>query len=109
MEAIELFKRVIELNPKDYEANFEIATLFELSEHKHSLVYYENGIKILESEIDERKKKRIDNKEIHEEDIISPDLYNNIGVLRFEVGKVLEAFDSFEKALKNSNLLLNLK
>jgi hypothetical protein len=38
---------VIELNPKDYEANLEIANLFEQSEPKHALVYYENALRIL--------------------------------------------------------------
>jgi hypothetical protein len=39
---------VLELNPKDYEANFEIAALFELTEHKNALVYYETGVKVLQ-------------------------------------------------------------
>ena len=32
VEAVKFFKRVLELNPKDYDANFEIAALFEQSE-----------------------------------------------------------------------------
>lgn len=28
-DAVELFKRVIELNPKDHESNLEVAQLFE--------------------------------------------------------------------------------
>ncbi len=105
-EAIELFKRVLELNPKDYEANFEIAALFELSEQKNALVYYETGVKVLQQEIDGRKK---DKANLSEEDYVPPDLYNNIGVLRLEVGKVAEAEESFKKAIKNCSALLALK
>ena len=40
-EALKLFKHVLELNPQDYDANFEIATLFEQIEPKRALPYYE--------------------------------------------------------------------
>lgn len=46
-ESIDIFKRVLELNPKDYESNFEIASQLESSEFKNALVYYESGVKIL--------------------------------------------------------------
>ena len=42
-----LFKRVLELNPKDHEACFEVAALLENSEHKNALVYYEQGVKVM--------------------------------------------------------------
>lgn len=55
-EAVHLFKKVLELNPKDSEANIEIAQMYELTEAKTALVYYESGLKIMQSEIDERAK-----------------------------------------------------
>lgn len=50
-ESVSIFKRVLELNPKDFEANFEIAQMFETTEPKYSLVYYESGLKIMQQEI----------------------------------------------------------
>lgn len=50
-EAIRLFKRVIELNPNDFEAHFEIATLLEIFDPKQALQQYEAGIKIIKNEI----------------------------------------------------------
>ena len=35
MEALKLFRRVLELNPQDYDANFEIASLFEPVSYTH--------------------------------------------------------------------------
>ena len=52
VEAVEVMKRVIELNPNDYETNIEIAQLFEQNEPKHALVYYETALKIMSSEIE---------------------------------------------------------
>lgn len=40
-EALKLFRHVLELNPEDYDANFEIAGLFEQTEPKRALLYYE--------------------------------------------------------------------
>lgn len=54
-ESVELFKRVLELNPKDYEANIEIAQMFEQNEPKHALVYYENALKIMNNDIEVSK------------------------------------------------------
>ena len=82
-DSVNLFKKVLELNPKDFEANFEIAQMFEQTEPKHSLVYYESGLKILISE-----KQNGSSLEASEEDkIIPPELYVNVGTLRLEVGK----------------------
>mmetsp|Transcript_22137 Transcript_22137/g.21347 ORF Transcript_22137/g.21347 Transcript_22137/m.21347 type:complete len:92 (-) Transcript_22137:1986-2261(-) len=44
-----------------------------------------------------------------EEDVVPPELFNNIGVLRLEIGQVEEALEAFKQSLKNSNLLLGLK
>lgn len=38
---------VIELNPKDYDAHFEIAALFEQTEPLKSLSHYQLGIDIM--------------------------------------------------------------
>ena len=46
-EAFRLFKHVIELNPQDHESNFEIAALFEESDAKRALFYYEQGVRIM--------------------------------------------------------------
>jgi hypothetical protein len=40
---------------------------------------------------------------------VPPDLFNNIGVLRLEVGKIEEAEESFKKAIRNCDSLLALK
>lgn len=57
-EAVHLFKKVLELNPKDAETNIEIAQMYEVGEAKTALVYYESGLKIMQQEIDERAKSR---------------------------------------------------
>ena len=43
-----------ELNPHDYDANFEIAALFEQSEPKRALIYYEQGISIMREYLAEK-------------------------------------------------------
>ena len=50
-ETLRLFRRVLELNPKDFDANFEIAALFEQTEPLQALIYYEAGINIMREEI----------------------------------------------------------
>ena len=85
----------MELNPKDHETNLEIAILFEQTEPQHALVYYENCLRIHESEVKDRKDLRSaaaeENKFPKEDEFVSPELLNNVGVLRMEVGKVHEA------------------
>jgi hypothetical protein len=49
---------VLELNPKDYDSNFEIAALFERSDSSQALVYYETGIKIIRDEMKTNKKSK---------------------------------------------------
>ena len=46
-EALKLFRRVLELNPQDFDANFEIASLFEQIDPKQALIYYEAGVKVM--------------------------------------------------------------
>lgn len=85
------------MNPKDADANFEIASLFEISEPKTALVYYENGLKIKQGEFENDPEK-----------IIQPELFLNIGVLRLEVGKEKESVESFEKAIQVCNQILEV-
>ena len=44
-EALALYKRIIELNPNDYQSCFEIAQLFDQIDQSFALEYYEQGIK----------------------------------------------------------------
>ena len=46
-EAHKLFRRVLELNPQDFDANFEIASLFEQIDPKQALIYYEAGVRVM--------------------------------------------------------------
>lgn len=92
-ECVDLFKRVLELNPKDYEANIEIAQLYDLSDTKLALVYYENAYRIFINGINERKLK---SSEIDDEQtLVPPELMVNLGTLRLDVGKQKEADDAF--------------
>lgn len=50
-EACALYKKVIEINPKDWEANLEIGKFYEMTDVHSSLIYYENGLRLIESEI----------------------------------------------------------
>ena len=46
-EAVKLFKRVLELNPTDFEIRFEMATLYEQTDINFALNHYEEGIKVI--------------------------------------------------------------
>ena len=46
-EALALYKRVIELNPKDHQASFDVAQMFDQVEPPLALVYYEQGLRSL--------------------------------------------------------------
>jgi len=54
---LKLFKHVCELNPLDYDANFEIASLFEESEPRRALIYYEHGVKIMREHLQNSQNK----------------------------------------------------
>jgi tetratricopeptide (TPR) repeat protein len=75
-ESVDLFKRVLELNPNDFEANIEIGQVFEQTDCRTAIVYYENAVKILRSQHDR---------------FPHPEILVTLGTLRFEVGKVEEA------------------
>ena len=57
-DALKLFRRVIELNPRDFDANFEVAMLFEQHDPKQALIYYEAGIKIMKEELQKERSSR---------------------------------------------------
>jgi tetratricopeptide (TPR) repeat protein len=88
-QAIQHFKRYLELNPRDYNANFEIAELLEQQESSQALHYYEQGLKLVEAKFANTSK------------VIPPEIYNNIGVLRLQISKTEEAKKAFESALHN--------
>lgn len=88
-EALAHYKRVIELNPKDYQSNFEVAQMFDQVDQPLALSYYEQGLKSLSMDIEVRLKLHSDHQNEEEFfsdpiNIVSPELLNNIGVLRLE-------------------------
>jgi len=87
---VELFKRVIELNPKDYEANIEIGQVYDQTDAKTAIIYYENALKILNST----------------NEVVPPELLVNVGTLRLEIGKVQESMQAYEQAIANCDKLL---
>lgn len=46
-DSVELFKKVLELNPKDFEANIEIGQVYEQTDPKTASIYYEKALKII--------------------------------------------------------------
>lgn len=112
-ESFELFKRVLELNPKDFEANIEIGQMFDQSEPQLAIVYYEKALKIIISNIEEAKLNSEDmlggdGNDI-ERQLVPPELLINIGTLRLEVGKHKEAYEAFSQAIENCDKLLEVK
>lgn len=51
-----MFKQVIELNPNDYDAHFEIAAMFEQTDQELALTHYAKGVEIMRSYIREPEK-----------------------------------------------------
>ena len=86
---------MLELNPKDFDANFEIAALYQESEPLQALIYYEAGIKIMRDEISAEKRSKFmsfwpssfTDPKAHIElcqSMIPPELLNNLAVLLME-------------------------
>lgn len=120
-EALALYKRVIELNPKDYQANFDVAQMFDQVEPPLALLYYEQGLKQLKLEIEIRNKLNCENMTDEEfsrdiKNIVPPEILNNIGVLRLEKATSFqqsgatadEALSAFKQAMQNIDLLLSI-
>jgi len=110
-----LFRRVIELNPRDFSANFEVAFLFEQNDPKQALIYYEAGISIMREELQgdgrfvEDWASSFEDPAAHLElarEMIPPELLSNTGVLLMEVERHEEAEVFLEEALKNTEKLL---
>jgi tetratricopeptide (TPR) repeat protein len=126
-EAMAHFKRCIELNPQDFKASFEIAQMFDNVDQPVALMYYEQGLKSMNLEIEKRHK--LSAETLSEEDfykdtrnIVPPELLNNVGVLRLEAAQNLkftnptdarkkseDSLKSFQKALHNIELLQKIQ
>ena len=133
-EALKLFRHVIELNPQDYDACFEIAALFEQTEPKRALVYYEQGVNIMREFLAEKKAAEegvksdqpshitapfkfmqkwpssFETSDAHQDlcqSMIPPELLNNLGVLMMQENRDAEAMKNFDEALTNCEKLLS--
>ena len=79
-ESLALYKRLLEINPNDWEACFQVAIMFESYDQSLALQFYEKGLQKCQA--------------------VPPEVLNNVGVLR------LEAFEQQgDKQLKSSSLL----
>ena len=92
-ESVALFKRVLQLCPRDFEANIEIAQNYEQTDPKLALVYYESALKAATAEAEDR--------DMPLESILAPEIFVNLGTLRLEVGKFQEAHQAFEQAISS--------
>ncbi len=97
MDSVELFRRVLELNPRDYEANIEIAQVYEQSDPKTSSIYYEKALKIIRESIEDGSSGF---------KLVPPELLVTIGTLRLEIGKIQEAKQAYEEAVASCQALL---
>ena len=102
--AVELFKRVIELNPKDLDATIEIAQIYEYNDSRTALVYYEKALQIARSNVAEAKKLGVEGVVV-----VPPEILINVGTFSLEVGKISEAMGSYEEAIAAINQLLTNK
>ena len=105
-EAMALYKRLIEINPNDHQSNFQVAQLFDQVDHGIALKYYEQGLfslqksiessykaifenqesdRILEDKNEEEERLRKEKFETDPQNIVPPEILNNIGVLRMEL------------------------
>lgn len=97
-DSVELFKKVLELNPKDFEANIEIGQVYEQTDPKTASIYYEKALKVIQESI---KEGSVGFK------LIPPELLVTIGTLRLEIGKKEEAKVAYDLAIENCEKLLN--
>ena len=77
-----LYKRIIELNPNDYEACFDIAQMFDQIDQGIARTYYEQGLEKFKAINKERSTDESNN---DPRNIVSPEILNNVGVLRLEL------------------------
>lgn len=99
-----LFKRVLELNPADYDACFEVAALYEQAEPATALPFYERGIQVMKQQINTRAVDRSPFVDAWQSSfaeatalpelaasMVPPELLNNVAVLLLEVKRPVEA------------------
>lgn len=96
--AVELYKRVIELNPRDMEATIEIAQIFETNDSKTALVYYDKALSMARIHVAEGNLP-----------FIPPEILINMGTFSLEVGKNEDSLKAYEEALEIIERLLALK
>jgi len=107
-EAMALYKRLLEINPRDHTSSFHVAQLFDQIDQNLALKYYEQGLLALQSSIETALKGHIqetgkadnmlDEREESEDvrakkakfyadakNIVPPEILNNVGVLRMEL------------------------
>lgn len=101
-EAHRLFNKVIERNPKDFDAHFEIAVMFEVNDPKLALQHYKRGIQIIREQISaDDKSKFVEqwqssyiNAQAHldlAQSMVPVELLNNLAVLMIESGETNQA------------------
>jgi hypothetical protein len=107
----------LELNPKDFDANFEVAMLFEQNDPKQALIYYEAGIKIMKEELAKEHTSHFltpwfsscEDPNAHLEvarKMVPPELLNNTAVLLMEADRFDEALLHLEEARENCNRMM---
>ena len=113
-EAMIHFKRCIELNPQDYKASFEIAQMFDQVDQPLALHFYEQGLKSMSLEIEKRHKLSAENLSEEEfyknpNNLVPPEILNNIGVLRLEQSQSLKFINESESKKKSEESLKAFK
>ena len=108
------FKRCIELNPQDYKASFEIAQMFDQVDQPLALHFYEQGLKSMSLEIEKRHKLSAENLSEEEfyknpNNLVPPEILNNIGVLRLEQSQSLKFINESESKKKSEESLKAFK
>lgn len=97
-DSVDLLKKVLELNPKDFEANIEIGQVYEQNDPKTASIYYEKALKVIEELIEEGS---VGFK------LVPPELLVSIGTLRLEIGKKDDAKIAYDMAIENCDKLIN--
>ena len=97
-DSVDLLKKVLELNPKDFEANIEIGQVYEQNDPKTASIYYEKALKVIEELIEEGS---VGFK------LVPPELLVSIGTLRLEIGKKDDAKVAYDMAIENCDKLIN--
>mmetsp|Transcript_34330 Transcript_34330/g.52608 ORF Transcript_34330/g.52608 Transcript_34330/m.52608 type:complete len:200 (-) Transcript_34330:2941-3540(-) len=95
-EAFALYKRLLELNPNDYETSYKIGELFHFSDNELALKYLEKGLAENLKQIETSEKLKEDGMEQGElilspsKMVVSPDILNNLAVLRLNASLAMK-------------------